>query len=67
MTTPRRKYTMNVLCVALAAVLCASTARAGDVKLMPSPKSLKVVGGDMPLTAQSRIVATDPKLKPLAV
>ncbi|MCY2930384.1 MAG: family 20 glycosylhydrolase [Planctomycetota bacterium] len=36
------------------------------LKLLPTPKVLKVDGGSMPLTAESRIVATDPKLKPLA-
>ncbi|MCY2929398.1 MAG: family 20 glycosylhydrolase [Planctomycetota bacterium] len=36
------------------------------LKLLPTPKVLKIDGGAMPLTVESRIVATDPKLKPLA-
>ena len=36
------------------------------VKLIPMAKSLRVTGGEMPLTAESRIVATEAKLKPLA-
>ncbi len=39
---------------------------AGPPKLLPTPKSIKLTGGEMPLTAESRIAATDPKLKPLA-
>jgi hexosaminidase len=35
------------------------------LKLLPTPKVLKVDGGSIPLTAENRIVATDPKLKPL--
>ncbi len=34
--------------------------------LLPTPKSIKVAGGEMPLTAASRIVAADAKLEPLA-
>ncbi len=36
------------------------------LKLLPTPKVMKVEGGQMPLTAQGRIVATDAALKPLA-
>jgi len=45
---------------------CASASADNPLKLLPTPKVLKVDGGQMPLTADSRIVATDPKLKPLA-
>ncbi len=34
--------------------------------LLPTPKSVALTGGDMALTAQSRIVATDASLLPLA-
>ncbi len=36
------------------------------VKLIPMPKTFKFNEGEMALTAESRIVATDAKLKPLA-
>ena len=36
------------------------------LKFMPTPKSVKVSGGEMSLTSATRIVATDPKLLPLA-
>ncbi|GAH69606.1 unnamed protein product, partial [marine sediment metagenome] len=36
------------------------------VKLIPMAKSLKLAGGEMTITAESRIVATNSKLKPLA-
>ena len=36
------------------------------LNLLPTPKELKVEGGQLPLTAETRIVAADPKLKPLA-
>ena len=39
---------------------------ANSLNIVPTPKSVKVLGGEMPLTAQSRIVFTDPSLKPLA-
>lgn len=40
---------------------------ANPLGLLPSPKHLEVGGGgDMPITAQSRIVVADPKLKPSA-
>ena len=53
-----------VLCLALG--LCVTTAQGADTNLLPTPKVIKLAGGDMPLTADSRIVATDPALKPLA-
>jgi len=34
--------------------------------LLPTPKSITVEGGEMVITAKSRIVATDPSLEPLA-
>jgi hexosaminidase len=45
---------------------CLSAHAGNPLNLLPTPKVLKVEGGTMPLTAESRIVATDPKLKPLA-
>lgn len=44
----------------------ASLAEADPLKLLPTPKSVDISGGEMPLSAASRIVATDAKLKPLA-
>lgn len=58
-----------VIVTGLAWVVCSTTIHvyAGNpLGLLPTPKVLKVEGGQMPLTAASRIVATDPKLKPLA-
>ncbi len=53
--------------LALAACALAVSARADNpLKLLPTPKVLKVEGGQLPLTADNRIVATDPSLKPLA-
>jgi hypothetical protein len=45
-----------------------ATLRAAETgpDLLPTPKSIKVDGGTMSLTAASRIVATDPTLEPLA-
>jgi len=43
-----------------------SAAQGADLKLLPTPNSVKVAGGEMPLTAKTRIVAADPKLRPLA-
>ncbi|MCY2928703.1 MAG: SUMF1/EgtB/PvdO family nonheme iron enzyme [Planctomycetota bacterium] len=34
--------------------------------LLPTPKTISLAGGEMPLTAQGRIVATDASLEPLA-
>ncbi|MCY2929631.1 MAG: family 20 glycosylhydrolase [Planctomycetota bacterium] len=66
MTTQRPNLAAGVLCLALAVLFCVNAANAGDLKFLPTPKSVKVTGGEMPLTAQTRVVATDPKLKPLA-
>ena len=53
--------------VALVLSLACASANAGNpLNLLPTPKVLKVDGGAMPLTAESRIVATEAKLKPLA-
>ena len=57
------------LALALASLVCSpqTPARAGNLlNLLPSPKELKVEAGQIPLTADSRIIATDPKLQPLA-
>ena len=54
---------------ALAWTVCASALNlhaANPLNLLPTPKQLKVEGGQIPLTAESRIVSADPKLKPLA-
>jgi hexosaminidase len=50
------------------ACLCAAVnvRAANTLNIVPTPKVWKDKGGQMPLTAKSRIVATDPKLKPLA-
>ena len=45
---------------------CVSAKADNPLKLLPTPKVLTVNGGAMPLTADSRIVATEAKLKPLA-
>lgn len=54
----------------VAAVLIASCVNVHAVlrgmDLLPTPKSITADGGEMPLTAKSRIVATDPSLEPLA-
>jgi hexosaminidase len=39
---------------------------ANTLNLVPTPKTWEATGGDMPLTAGSRIVYTDASLKPLA-
>ena len=39
---------------------------ANPLGLLPTPKQIQVTGGDMTLTAESRIVAAEAKLKPLA-
>ncbi len=68
----RPRNAANVLCGAMVVVLglaswlCVNPAQGADLKLLPTPKSVKVEGGEMPLTAATRIVATDPKLMPLA-
>jgi hexosaminidase len=37
-----------------------------SLPVLPTPKSVQLEGGEMPLTAGSRIVAADTKLKPIA-
>ncbi|MCY2930995.1 MAG: hypothetical protein NTV86_16205, partial [Planctomycetota bacterium] len=58
-----------MISIALAAAVCftgnASAERFG-MNLLPTPKSVKVTGGELPLTAQTRIVVKDAKLKPIA-
>jgi len=62
-----RKLRLVAAGITLAVCCAAVDVRAGGpADLLPTPKSIKVTGGEMPLTAKSRIVATDPKLKPLA-
>ncbi|MEI7837411.1 MAG: family 20 glycosylhydrolase [Planctomycetota bacterium] len=55
-----------VLLALILSLACGAAVADNPLKLLPTPKVLKVDGGQMPLTAQGRIVATDPKLKPLA-
>ena len=58
-----------VIATSLAWAVCCATMRvhAGNpLNLLPTPKVLKVEGGTIPLTVECRIVATDPKLRPLA-
>ena len=47
-------------------VLAASVLAENPLGIVPTPKQLNLTGGEMPLTPQSRIVAADEKLKPLA-
>jgi len=57
----RHRSAANVLCGAMAAVLglasglCVNPAQGADVKLLPTPKSVKLSGGEMPLTAATAI------------
>ncbi|MEI7836482.1 MAG: hypothetical protein WCK05_08720, partial [Planctomycetota bacterium] len=66
MTNTRKTVAALAAMLAVASVLCAPAARGAELKLLPTPKSIQVTGGQMLLTAASRIVATDPKLKGLA-
>ena len=66
MTMKHRNCAMIVLGLAVAVGLGVCQAHGADLKLLPTPKSIQMTGGAMTLTAQGRIVATDPKLKPLA-
>ncbi|MCY2926440.1 MAG: family 20 glycosylhydrolase, partial [Planctomycetota bacterium] len=62
-----KRTSVLLLLPALALSLTCGQAFADNrLKLLPTPKVLKIDGGAMPLTPESRIVATDPKLKPLA-
>jgi len=66
----RRCDGSTVVLLSLALVMCCQgiTAIADNpLKLLPTPKVLKVDDGRIPLTPENRIVATDPSLKPLAV
>ena len=59
------------MAVTWGAVLCcaclgAKTTAAEDTRFLPTPKSVRMTGGEMLLTPASRIVATDPSLAPLA-
>jgi hexosaminidase len=62
-----RKASSAALALIVAFGLTSVGAQAAEkLNLCPTPKVVKVGDGEMPLTAKSRIVATDPKLKPLA-
>ncbi len=56
---------LSLLALALS-FACVSANAGNPLNLLPTPKVLKIEGGHIPLTAENRIVATDPKLKPLA-
>ena len=45
---------------------CAGANAAAKLDLLPTPKSVNLSEGEMPLTSDTRIMATDPKLNPLA-
>ena len=61
------KFLAHAAGVALAVCAGALNVHAANpLNLLPTPKQLKVEGGQIPLTADARIVAVDPKLKPLA-
>jgi len=62
----RRPCALLSLAALILSLACGAAVADNPLKLLPTPKVLKVDGGQMPLTAQSRIVAADPKLKPLA-
>lgn len=63
----RARWRWLASCVSIVcACVAVNVQAANSLNIVPTPKSLKVDGGEMPLTAQSRIVATDPGLKPLA-
>ena len=46
--------------------VAASVNAANTLNIVPTPKSVKALGGEMPITAESRIVYADASLKPLA-
>jgi len=50
----------------VASGLCVNPAQGADMNLLPTPKSITVADGEMPLTAASRIVAGEASLEPLA-
>lgn len=60
------RRTIGVLSLLLVSFICVSATADNPLKLLPTPKVLKVDGGSIPLTVANRIVATDPKLQPLA-
>ena len=62
-TSPRLVTALTVLAGLFSQTLHAQTE--GPL-LVPTPKIIKVAGGDMTLTAKSSIVATDKSLQPLA-
>ncbi|MEI7836921.1 MAG: family 20 glycosylhydrolase, partial [Planctomycetota bacterium] len=46
--------------------LSVTPARGTGTNLLPTPKSVTIAGGEMPLTPESRIVASEASLEPLA-
>ena len=69
MTVFSSRNRVAIFSLSLAMLMCFVNSGVGadnPLMLLPTPKSVKVTGGEMPLTSAGRIVATDPKLKPLA-
>ena len=62
----RRVVGVFSLLALLLSFVCLPAEAGNPLNLLPTPKVLKIEGGEVPLTAESRLVATDPKLKPLA-
>lgn len=63
----RMRCGSGIVAVCLAVAVCGHASESPDtLNLVPTPKVLKLTGGEMPLTAASRIVAAGPGLKPLA-
>ena len=60
----RRRVLVGFFLVSGCLAMAAGASNPPD--LLPTPKSVKLNGDEMPLTADSRVVATDPALLPLA-
>jgi len=56
-----------IACAWLVCCMAGSISAGGVADLLPTPKTLKLATGEMPITNQSRIIASDPRLDPLAV
>ncbi|MCY2931700.1 MAG: hypothetical protein NTV86_19845 [Planctomycetota bacterium] len=53
----------GMMAVALGTACLALAGESEKPAILPTPKSIKLEGGTMPLTAGSRIVVTDPRLE----
>ncbi len=62
----RKSVGVLLLPVLVMSFVCLPANAGNPLNLLPTPKVLKVEGGEMPLTAKSRVVAADPELRPLA-